>query len=86
LIIECLLTILTVDANSYTHQGRKSPGNQSNRHPQLAPGDPSTGGIIAARMPLMQPQRFGRVFALYPVTPLRRVFAEELRAVSLLRA
>jgi non-heme chloroperoxidase len=30
----------------------------------------STGGIIAARMLLMQPQRFGRVFALDPVTPL----------------
>jgi non-heme chloroperoxidase len=30
----------------------------------------STGGIIAARMLLMQPARFGRVFALDPVTPL----------------
>jgi non-heme chloroperoxidase len=30
----------------------------------------STGGIIAARMLLMQPERFGRVFALDPVTPL----------------
>src|SRR6201998_634494 len=30
----------------------------------------STGGIIAARMLLMQPTRFGRVFALDPVTPL----------------
>jgi non-heme chloroperoxidase len=30
----------------------------------------STGGIIAARMLLMQPQRFGRVLALDPVTPL----------------
>src|SRR6478735_565098 len=30
----------------------------------------STGGIIAARMLLMQPRRFGRVFALDPVTPL----------------
>src|SRR6478752_3123919 len=30
----------------------------------------STGGIIAARMLLMQPHRFGRVFALDPVTPL----------------
>jgi non-heme chloroperoxidase len=30
----------------------------------------STGGIIAARMLLMQPKRFGRVFALDPVTPL----------------
>ena len=29
----------------------------------------STGGIIAARMLLMQPARFGRVFALDPVTP-----------------
>ena len=32
----------------------------------------STGGIIAARMLLMQPQRFGRVFALDPVTPLEK--------------
>ena len=30
----------------------------------------STGGIIAARMLLKQPERFGRVFALDPVTPL----------------
>jgi non-heme chloroperoxidase len=30
----------------------------------------STGGIIAARMLLTQPARFGRVFALDPVTPL----------------
>src|SRR4051812_48208842 len=30
----------------------------------------STGGIIAARMLLMRPQRFGRVLALDPVTPL----------------
>jgi pimeloyl-ACP methyl ester carboxylesterase len=34
----------------------------------------STGGIIAARMLLMQPQRFGRVFALDPVTPLGMTF------------
>lgn len=34
----------------------------------------STGGIIAARMLLMQPQRFGRVFALDPVTPLAIAF------------
>jgi pimeloyl-ACP methyl ester carboxylesterase len=34
----------------------------------------STGGIIAARMLLMQPQRFGRVFALDPVTPLGMSF------------
>lgn len=34
----------------------------------------STGGIIAARMLLMQPERFGRVFALDPVTPLGMVF------------
>src|SRR3954462_7483944 len=34
----------------------------------------STGGIIAARMLLMQPQRFGRVFALDPVTPLGMIF------------
>jgi non-heme chloroperoxidase len=30
----------------------------------------STGGIIGARMLLKQPERFGRVFALDPVTPL----------------
>src|SRR5258708_37957866 len=30
----------------------------------------STGGIIAARMLLKQPERFGRGFALDPVTPL----------------
>src|SRR4051794_6478898 len=34
----------------------------------------STGGIIAARMLLMQPRRFGRVFALDPVTPLGIAF------------
>jgi len=34
----------------------------------------STGGIIAARMLLMQPQQFGRVFALDPVTPLGMAF------------
>jgi len=34
----------------------------------------STGGIIAARMLLMQPQRFGRIFALDPVTPLGMAF------------
>jgi non-heme chloroperoxidase len=34
----------------------------------------STGGIIAARMLLMQPARFGRVFALDPVTPLGMSF------------
>ena len=34
----------------------------------------STGGIIAARMLLTQPQRFGRVFALDPVTPLGMSF------------
>ena len=34
----------------------------------------STGGIIATRMLLKQPQRFGRVFALDPVTPLGMSF------------
>lgn len=34
----------------------------------------STGGIIAARMLLMHPERFGRVFALDPVTPLGMAF------------
>lgn len=37
----------------------------------------STGGIIAARMLLMQPQRFGRVLALDPVTPLGMFFNAE---------
>ena len=34
----------------------------------------STGGIIAARMLLAQPKRFGRVLALDPVTPLGMAF------------
>jgi non-heme chloroperoxidase len=37
----------------------------------------STGGIIAARMMLMQPERFGRVLALDPVTPLGMSFNTE---------
>jgi pimeloyl-ACP methyl ester carboxylesterase len=37
----------------------------------------STGGIIAARMLLMQPERFGKVFALDPVSPLGMSFNEE---------
>ena len=37
----------------------------------------STGGIIAARMMLMQPERFGRVLALDPVTPLGLLFNAE---------
>jgi len=37
----------------------------------------STGGIIAARMLLKQPGRFGRVFALDPVTPLGMAFNAE---------
>lgn len=37
----------------------------------------STGGIIAARMLLMHPTRFGRVFALDPVTPLGMAFNAE---------
>ena len=37
----------------------------------------STGGIIAAHMLLMQPQRFGRVLALDPVTPLGLAFDAE---------
>jgi non-heme chloroperoxidase len=44
----------------------------------------STGGIIAARMLLMQPQRFGRVFALDPVTPLGMSFNAD--QVGLFRA
>src|SRR3954451_2501768 len=34
----------------------------------------STGGIIATRMLLMQPERFGRVFSLDPVSPLSMFF------------
>jgi non-heme chloroperoxidase len=37
----------------------------------------STGGIIAARMLLKQPGRFGRVFALDPVTPLGMSFTAD---------
>ena len=44
----------------------------------------STGGIIAARMLLMQPKRFGRVFALDPVTPLGMAFNAE--QIGLFRA
>jgi non-heme chloroperoxidase len=44
----------------------------------------STGGIIAARMLLMQPQRFGKVFALDPVTPLGMSFNAE--QIGLFRA
>ena len=44
----------------------------------------STGGIIAARMLLMQPKRFGRVLALDPVTPLGMVFNAE--QIGLFRA
>jgi pimeloyl-ACP methyl ester carboxylesterase len=44
----------------------------------------STGGIIAARMLLMQPERFGRVFSLDPVTPLGMTFNAE--QIGLFRA
>lgn len=44
----------------------------------------STGGIIAARMLLMQPERFGRVFSLDPVTPLGMSFNAE--QIDLFRA
>ncbi|WP_375775329.1 alpha/beta fold hydrolase [Bradyrhizobium sp. ma5] len=44
----------------------------------------STGGIIAARMLLMQPERFGQVFALDPVTPLGLAFSAE--QIGLFRA
>lgn len=37
----------------------------------------STGGIIAARMLLAQPHRFGKVLALDPVTPLGIAFGPE---------
>jgi pimeloyl-ACP methyl ester carboxylesterase len=41
----------------------------------------STGGIIAARMLLAQPQRFGKVLALDPVTPLGLPFGPAQTAV-----
>jgi non-heme chloroperoxidase len=44
----------------------------------------STGGIIAARMLLMQPRRFDRVLALDPVTPLGLTFDAE--QIGLFRA
>ncbi|TYL83388.1 alpha/beta fold hydrolase [Bradyrhizobium cytisi] len=44
----------------------------------------STGGIIAARMLLIQPRRFGRVFALDPVTPLGMAF--NVDQIALFRA
>ena len=44
----------------------------------------STGGIIATRMLLLQPERFGRVFALDPVTPLGLAFNDE--QIGLFRA
>jgi len=44
----------------------------------------STGGIIAARMLLREPQRFGKVLALDPVTPLGMAFNEE--QIGLFRA
>lgn len=44
----------------------------------------STGGIIAAHMLLMQPNRFGRVLALDPVTPLGMAFNAE--QIALFRA
>jgi pimeloyl-ACP methyl ester carboxylesterase len=45
------------------------------RHCHLATH--STGGIIAARMLLMQPDRFGKVLALDPVSPIGLPFGEE---------
>jgi homoserine O-acetyltransferase len=44
----------------------------------------STGGIIAARMLLAQPERFGRVLALDPVTPIGLQF--DANAIGLFRA
>ncbi|MBI5260667.1 MAG: alpha/beta hydrolase [Bradyrhizobium sp.] len=44
----------------------------------------STGGIIAARMLLEQPERFGRVLALDPITPLGMTFNDE--QIDLFRA
>ncbi|MEW6124220.1 MAG: alpha/beta hydrolase [Pseudomonadota bacterium] len=37
----------------------------------------STGGIISTRMLLQQPERFGRVFALDPVSPRSIAFTQE---------
>jgi len=44
----------------------------------------STGGIIASRMMLAQPERFGRCLALDPVTPLGLKFDE--RGIAVFRA
>jgi pimeloyl-ACP methyl ester carboxylesterase len=44
----------------------------------------STGGIIASRMLLAQPHRFGKVLALDPVTPLGLAFGPE--QIALFRA
>ena len=44
----------------------------------------STGGIIATRMLLMQPDRFGKVLALDPVSPLGLPFGE--RQIALFEA
>jgi pimeloyl-ACP methyl ester carboxylesterase len=44
----------------------------------------STGGIIAARMMLAQPERFGRCLALDPVTPLGLKFDE--RGIAVFKA
>lgn len=44
----------------------------------------STGGIIATRMQLEQPERFGRVLALDPVTPLGLSFGPD--QINLFRA
>src|ERR1700759_885430 len=48
------------------------------------PATHSTGGIISARMLLMQPERFGKVLALDPVTPLGLSFNAE--QIGLFRA
>jgi pimeloyl-ACP methyl ester carboxylesterase len=44
----------------------------------------STGGIIAARMLLAQPERFGRIFSLDPVTPSGMLF--DANQIGLFRA
>ncbi len=41
----------------------------------------STGGIISTRMLLAAPERFGKVLALDPVTPLGLAFDERARAI-----
>ena len=54
--------------------GGHARGARCARHRRCHLATHSTGGIIATRMLLLQPQRFGRVLALDPVTPLGMAF------------